>query len=117
MATTMLGSLMPSFEARWGLDDAQGGLLFVAQFIATVAAAPTVGFLARRTGYWRLAAIGLVVCAAGVAGCTSPSWTIVMISVALYGCGLGLAIPASNLGIAAASGGDSARYVLWLNLF
>jgi MFS transporter, FHS family, glucose/mannose:H+ symporter len=117
IATTMLGPLMPGFEARWHLNDSQGGLLFVAQFIAQTLAAAAVGVLAKQFGYWRLASIGLAVGAIGVAGCASGSWTLVVASVALYGCGLGVVVPAANLGVAAASRGDSARAVLWLNLF
>jgi FHS family glucose/mannose:H+ symporter-like MFS transporter len=117
VATTMLGPLMPGFEARWNLDDAQGGLLFVAQFIASVAAATSVGVLAKRLGYWGVIAAGLAVAAAGVAGCAAHSWTLATISVAVYGCGLGVVVPAANLGVAAAAKGDSARPVLWLNLF
>jgi FHS family glucose/mannose:H+ symporter-like MFS transporter len=117
VATTMLGPLMPGFEARWNLDDAQGGLLFVAQFLAQVVSAAAVAPLARRIGYWRIVAGGLSVGALGVAGCASHSWTLVMLSVGLYGAGLGVAIPAANVGVAAAPGGDSARRVLYLNLF
>jgi fucose permease len=118
MASTMLGPLMPGFQARWKLDDAHGGLLFAAQFIAQVSTALVVGYLARRIGYWRLTALGLLVVAAGVVGCASLSWSVALLSVMVYGCGLGLAVPASNLGIAAASGeGDSARQVVYLNLF
>src|SRR4051794_32842060 len=113
----MLGPLMPGFEARWRLNDSQGGLLFVAQFIASVVAAAAVGVLAKQFGYWRLIAFGLAARAGGVAGCGSASWTVVVLSVALYGCGLGVVVPAANLSVAAASGGDSARPVLWLNLF
>lgn len=117
VATTMLGPLMPGFEARWNLDDAQGGLLFVAQFLAQVVSAAAVAPLARRIGYWRIVAAGLVIGALGVTGCASHSWTVVLLSVGLYGVGLGIAIPAANVGVAAASGGDSARRVLYLNLF
>src|SRR5207248_162861 len=71
----------------------------------------------KRLGYWRLVAIGLAVAAVGVAGCASPSWTVAIFSVGVYGCGLGVVIPASNFGVAASATGDSARRVLWLNLF
>jgi fucose permease len=116
VATTMLGPLMPGFEARWNLDDGQGGLFFTAQFIAQVSTAAFVGVLAKRLGYWRLIACGLAGAALGVAGCASGSWTIAMLSVAVYGCGFGVVIPAANLAAAASVAGDSARPVLWLNL-
>lgn len=117
IATTMLGPLMPGFESRWDLDDSQGGLLFVAQFLSCVLSAAATGWLARRLGYWRVVAGGLAVAALGVAGCVSHSWTVTLVSVAVYGCGIGVITPASNVGIAAAVEGDSSRTVMWLNLF
>jgi MFS transporter, FHS family, glucose/mannose:H+ symporter len=113
----MLGPLMPGFEARWRLDDAHGGVLFIAQFVASVLATACVGVLARRIGYWRLCAAGLAVAAAGIAACATASWTVTVAGVAVYGAGLGAMIPAANLGVAAAAPGESARRVLWLNLF
>src|SRR4051794_14485496 len=63
MATTMLGPLMPSLQTRWLLTDAQAGLLFTAQFLATVAASALVGPLARRVGYGALITGGLALVA------------------------------------------------------
>jgi MFS transporter, FHS family, glucose/mannose:H+ symporter len=117
VASTMLGPLMPGFEARWRLDDAHGGVLFIAQFVASVLATACVGFLARWMGYWRLCAVGLLVATAGIAGCATACWGVTVAAVAVYGAGLGAIIPAANLGVAAAAPGDSARRVLWLNLF
>jgi len=117
IGATMLGPLMPGFEARWHLNDSQGGLLFIAEFIASVAAAAAVGVLAKQFGYWRLVACGLGLSAMGVAGCASGSWTVAVLSVALYGCGMGMVVPSANLGVAAAASGNSARSVLWLNLY
>jgi MFS transporter, FHS family, glucose/mannose:H+ symporter len=117
IATTMLGALMPGFEARWSLDDAQGGLLFVAQFLTSVIAAALVGVLARRFGYWRLCAASLFVIAVGVAGCATRSWTVTLVSVGVCGFGLGAFIPAANFAIASETQGGSSRRILWLNVF
>jgi fucose permease len=59
----------------------------------------------------------MLVTAGGIAGCASRSWTVVFLSVAVYGCGVGVVVPALNLGVAATVVGDNARPVLWLNLF
>lgn len=115
VATTMLGALMPGFEARWRLDDARGGLLFVAQFLTSVIAAAAVGVLARRFGYWRICAGSLLLVAAGVAGCATSSWSMTLAAVAVYGCGLGAFIPAANFATAAETRGNSSRRILWLN--
>jgi fucose permease len=116
IVTTMLGPLMPGFEARWSLEDAQGGLLFLAVFLSSVVSAAATGWLSRRIGYWGVVAAGLAIAALGVAGCVQGSWPLALVSVAVYGCGLGVITPASNVGVAAASAGNSAKGLLWLNL-
>jgi MFS transporter, FHS family, glucose/mannose:H+ symporter len=117
VASTMLGPLMPGFESRWRLDDAHGGVLFIAQFLTSVVAATMVAPIARRIGYWGLYAAGLAVAALGVAACATASWGVTVAGVCVFGAGLGVAIPAANFGVAAAAPGESARRVLWLNLF
>jgi fucose permease len=118
IVSTMLGPLMPGFEARWNLDDAQGGLLFVAQFVAIVIASAVVASLARRFGYRATIAGGLALAALGVGGCASPSWSLAVAAIAVSGLAMGVAIPGSNLATAgAAQDGGSARRVLHLNMF
>jgi fucose permease len=118
IVSTMLGPLMPGFEAKWALDDAEGGLLFVAQFVAIVIASAAVAALARRFGYRTTIAGGLAIAALGVAGCATASWTLAMTAIAVTGIAMGMAIPASNLAMAgAAQDGGSARRVLYLNMF
>jgi beta-galactosidase len=112
----MLGPLLPGLQARWGIGDARAGMLFAAQFLASVAASAGVGPLAKRFPYFRLIAAGLLLMAVGAAGLTSLPWPFPLLAVALYGCGLGLAIPAGNLQMAALHPGNSARSVMILNL-
>jgi fucose permease len=116
VATTMLSPLMPLFEARWHLDDASAGLLFAAQFVSAVCASGTVGWLAARTGYFALLAPGLLLMAAGSAGLALSGWPAALLLVACYGAGLGLVIPAGNLGLAAMHRGSSVRPLALLNL-
>lgn len=118
VATTMLGPLIPAFETRWQLDDARAGLLFVAEFLASVALAALAPALGRAIGFRRAVALGLAIVAAGTAACTTHAWPAAIAAVGLYGCGLGVAVTGSNLAIAATSGGrGSAGPLLWLNMF
>jgi CP family cyanate transporter-like MFS transporter len=116
VATTMLGPLIPAFEARFNLNDARGGLLFTAEFLASVALAAITPALGRKIGLGRAVALGLAVVAAGVAACYTRSFTVVIAGVGLYGCGLGIVVTGSNLAIAASSRGASAAPLLWLNM-
>jgi fucose permease len=116
IATTMLGPLMPALQAQWNIADSRAGLLFTAQFLASVCSAAMVGVLARRFGYGQLIRFGLLLLAAGVAACAVCRWPLALPCVAIYGCGLGLIIPAGNLGIAALHPGAETRPVMALNL-
>ena len=116
VANTMLGPLLPSFQARWNLPDGLAGLLFTALFAAAVCGSAAVRPLAARYGHFGLAARGMALTAVGVAGCSVASWPLILVCVAVFGCGLGLAIPAANLGVAGLEAGDSAHALLWLNL-
>lgn len=117
VATTMLGPLIPAFEARWQLDDARAGLLFVSEFLASVALAALAPALGRAIGFRRAVALGYGIIAAGAAACTTHAWPVAIAAVGLYGCGLGIAVTGSNLAIAAACAGrGSARPLLLLNM-
>jgi fucose permease len=116
VANTMLGPLMPGFEARWHLDDAQAGLLFAALFAASVCLASMAAFIARRIGYRRMIVLGMALMGAGILGCMTGSWHLALVSIAVVGCGLGMAVPATNLEIAANAPGASARALVSVNL-
>jgi fucose permease len=114
VATTILGSMTPLLEARWRIGDAEAGLLFTAQFFASVWGAAAVGPLARRFGYGGVVVAGLALTAAGMAGCALATWPLGVLSVASYGLGLGFALPAGNLALARGDGGGASA-VVWLN--
>jgi fucose permease len=115
-ANTMLGPLMPDLESRWRIGDGRAGLVFMAMFLAAVAISTLTPLLGRRIGYRNTVALGMALIAAGVAGCTTSSFPLGLAAVAVYGCGIGLAVNGCNLAIAAISGGASARPLLWLNM-
>jgi fucose permease len=116
IATTMLGPLLPGFAARGGWDDARSGVLFVAQFLASVVAAAAAGPLAMRYGYSLLIRAGLLVIALGCGGCAIAAPAILPLSVAVCGTGLGLLIPSANWAAAQSNPGKSAAAVMWMNL-
>lgn len=116
ICTVMLGPLLPRLQGQWGIGDAQAGALFGAQFLASVAASAFVGLLARRFGYLRLIAIGMLLMASGTAMLGIAVWPAPVACVAVYGCGLGLIIPAGNLAVAALHAADSSRSVMAINL-
>ena len=113
----MLGPLIPTLEARWHMGDSRAGLLFTSQAVASVVVALFAGKIARRFGFAAMLTPGLVIMAAAVACiAAAPSWAVAMLGAGGIGAGLGLVIPAGNLGTAQLAGTDSARQVMILNL-
>ncbi len=112
---TMLGPLLPMFSARWLLNDAQAGYLFVAQFATSMLGMLLSGFLVERLGYRRTLRIGLVLMAAGVAMLVRANWTLGLVAVSVYGVGFGSNTPAGNLFIADTNPGNRAAALNLLN--
>src|SRR5205085_1910527 len=115
IVTTMLGPLLPALKAQWGLSDAQAGYLFTAQFAASVVSTMLLGTIIRRLGFLRTLALSYLLLAAGVAGVGADSWAPGLLAVSVYGFGLGLAMPATNLLISETSGARRAAALNILN--
>jgi MFS transporter, FHS family, glucose/mannose:H+ symporter len=112
---TMLGPMLPLFSARWLLNDAQAGYLFVAQFATSMLGMLLSGVLVERLGYRRTLRVGLVLMAAGMAMLVRANWTLGLVAVAIYGVGFGSNTPAANLFIADANPGNRAAALNLLN--
>jgi FHS family glucose/mannose:H+ symporter-like MFS transporter len=119
--TTLLGPMLPILIARWAMNDTQAGNLFLVQFLAALAGVQLAGVLLARWGFRPAFLSGLLLMACGVATLYMGSLGLGLISVAAYGLGLGLIIPADNLLIAEISSGSGlssrAGAVSLLNFF
>jgi MFS transporter, FHS family, glucose/mannose:H+ symporter len=115
IVTTMLGPLLPALKARWALTDAQAGYLFTAQFAASVVSTMLLTWFIRRFGFLRTLALSYLLLAVGVAGVGANAWAIGLLAVSLYGFGLGLVMPATNLLISETSGERRAAALNILN--
>ncbi|MGB0116677.1 MAG: MFS transporter [Terriglobales bacterium] len=119
--TTLLGPMLPILIARWALNDTQAGNLFLVQFLASLVGVQLSGVLLARWGFRPAFLSGLLLMAFGVATLYMGSLWLGLASVAAYGLGLGLIIPADNLLIAEISSGSGlgsrAGAVSLLNFF
>jgi fucose permease len=113
LTATILGPSLPSFIARWALDDTQAGLFFTAQFTGSLLGVLLSSAILSIRGYRDALVLGFFLMAVGVTGLNSASQYIALSATAFYGLGFGLAIPATNLCIAEISG---ARRAAALNL-
>jgi len=115
--TTLLGPMLPLLIVRWSLNDTQAGNLFLVQFFAALAGVQLSGFLLARMGYRPAFLSGLLLMAVGVATLYSGSMWLGIVSVGVYGLGLGLIIPTDNLLIAEVSSNSRSSAVSLLNFF
>ena len=113
---TLLGRILPTLSARWHLDDAQAGWLFIAQFTGVMMGSALSGLMIQRFGVFRLIAGGYAVTAAGVACLGVSSWGIGLLSVFSSGFALGLTGPTVNLLVAEINSDRSAVALNILNL-
>jgi len=104
MTATILGPSLPTFIARWALDDTQAGLFFTTQFTGSLLGVLLSSAILSTRGYRDALVLGFFLMAAGVAGLNSSSHYVALLATALYGFGFGIAIPATNLCIAEISG-------------
>jgi len=98
--TTLLGPMLPVFSARWTLSDSQAGYLFTAQFASSILGVAISSVLVQRFGYRLTIVLGLGFMALGAGVLAQANWIVAVISVCIYGFGLGLSIPTANLLIA-----------------
>jgi FHS family glucose/mannose:H+ symporter-like MFS transporter len=119
--TTLLGPMLPILIARWAMNDTQAGNLFLVQFLASLVGVQLSGVLLARLGFRPAFLSGLLLMACGVATLYMGSLWLGLASVAAYGLGLGLIIPADNLLIAEIGSGSGlssrAGAVSLLNFF
>lgn len=100
IVTVLLGPMLPALSARWALNYSQAGALFTAQYIAATSAVAVSGALASRWGFRFPMKLGLLLTAAGVGLLLAGPRMLGMISIAAYGAGCGLTVPAANLLVA-----------------
>jgi MFS transporter, FHS family, glucose/mannose:H+ symporter len=115
IATTMLAPLLPPLAARWGLADAQAGALFAAQFGGSVASTLLSGYMVARLGFRATLIAGFACVGAGVAALAFVPSAGALPAVFCNGIGLGLAIPTSNLYVAAVARHRAASALSMLN--
>jgi MFS transporter, FHS family, glucose/mannose:H+ symporter len=97
---TLLGPILPMLAARWRLDDAEAGSLFIAQFMGVMIGSALSSPMIERLGSLRLMAFSYAAMAAAVASLGVNSWGIGLVSVLSYGLAIGLTAPLTNLLVA-----------------
>lgn len=97
IATTLLGPLLPTLAIQWGLNDARSGDFFLSQFLGSLISVIACGRLLRVRGFRFCFIAGFALVAIGLAAFGRGTWTLGLISVFIYGCGIGFSVGATNL--------------------
>ena len=117
VANVLLGPLLPTLSARWSLNYAQAGALFTAQYIASTIAVAMSGVVVSWRGYRFAMKSGILLMSAGLAVLLLGSKWLGVLSIAVYGGGLGIAVPAANLMVAELNPARRAATLNWLNFY
>ncbi len=115
MFTTLLGPVLPVLALRWSLNDARTGYFFTAEFLGSIVGVGISSLLVPRLGFCVSLAISYLLLAAGVSALGIGPWAVGLSAIALYGLGLGITIPATNLWVAEMSGPRRAAALNVLN--
>ena len=99
IVTTLIGPILPILIGRWSLTDQRAGLFFTAQFCGSMAGVASLGWLIKR-GYRHALVCGFSLIAAGVAGLNLGGYVASLAAAAVFGCGLGQVLSATNLWVA-----------------
>jgi fucose permease len=117
LITVLLGPLLPTLEAHWNLNDTQAGYLVTAQFLGSLLATVSSGWLLARIRFrWSLV-LGLALMGIGAATLLARDYAWGLGAVFAYGMGTGVTVPTTNLLIARAAHARSSASLNVLNFF
>ncbi len=116
VVTTILGPILPFLISRWSLTDERAGLFFTLQFCGNLVGIALLGSLISRRGFGRTFAIGFTCIALGVAGLNWGNEFACLFCAGIFGCGLGLILPGTNLWVAEVAASRRAAALSILNL-
>jgi fucose permease len=94
---TFLGPMLPLLSARWGINDALAGRLFLVQFVSSMLGMFCSAPVVQRYGYRTTFIIGLILMATGMTVLGTASYWIGVVAVGTLGAGHGITTPAGNL--------------------
>ena len=91
--TALLGPALPALSERLHISDSQAGRFFIAHFLGGFVAALASSATLRRFSARRTVIAAFIAISCGFAAAAFLEWPIILGAVALYGAGIGLAIP------------------------
>ena len=97
IVTILLGPLLPYLARHWSLTDSQAGFLFTAEYSGSVLGNVLTGLLLPRFGFSKVMGTSFLLFVLSFSFLGSGPWTLACLLIFLYGIGMGLSVPTSNL--------------------
>lgn len=113
---TFIGPILPTFMAKWHLDDSHAGLFSVTQFTGSIVGVLASSVLVSAKGFKPAITIGLAMMGIGFALVDARTFPLALAASATYGVGYGLATPGTNLWVGESYGERRASALNVLNL-
>ncbi|HUI75196.1 MAG TPA: MFS transporter [Candidatus Acidoferrum sp.] len=113
---TLIGPILPTYIARWSLNDSGAGFFLTAMYIGSLTGTLISSVVISRGGYKPTLALGYGLAAIGTAALIQPNYKMALAATVVYGVGYGLLVPATNLWVAEYSGHRRASALNLLNL-
>lgn len=113
---SFIGPLLPTFRAKWGLDDGRAGLFSTMQFSVSLAGVLLSSPLISKKGFKPAITLGLVLMAIGFAFLNAPTFALALAASGVYGFGYGFVTPGTNLWVGESYGDRRASALNVANL-
>ena len=113
---SFIGPILPTFIARWGLNDSRAGLFLLIQFSGSFVGVLAYSALISVKGFKPAITLGLALLGLGFTLLNAPTFALALVASGIYGLGYGFATPATNLWVGESYGARRASALNIMNL-
>jgi fucose permease len=113
---SLIGPLLPMFEAKWGLNDGRAGLFLLVQFSGSFVGVLGSSALISSRGFKPAITLGITLLGLGFALLNAPTFVLALAASGIYGLGYGFATPGTNLWVGESYGARRASALNIMNL-
>ncbi|MBS1839390.1 MAG: MFS transporter [Acidobacteria bacterium] len=111
-----VGPLLPTFRAKWALDDGRAGLFSTVQFTVSLVGVLLSSPLITKKGFKPAITFGLALMGIGFAFLNAPTFALALVASGVYGFGYGFVTPGTNLWVGESYGERRASALNLANL-
>ena len=113
---TFIGTLLPEFRARWGLDDSRAGFFSFTQFSLSLVGVLLSSVVVSAKGFKPAITVGITMMGIGFALLNASAFPLALAASGIYGLGYGLSVPGTNLWAGESYGARRASALNLMNL-